>query len=276
MASEGFDPFGRTRAAFKMSGAPLPPRLTAAGIRATLERPWEPMTSLLSKPRPFTISYGVGTAGIADFLSLEVERPSILRMQPQSFGAVGTPGSPTLSMMGLEAVPGDRPVTGPSSQSMLGFANSGRSLILPWGGRWNLRLTTYGNLLVPQTCVANCIVWEAVPGVTAADLIAIAGFGRGWWMPFSVTTADVLQHPIWGADPHRTYLILQNTSGNTFRVALDGTDPSVPGNFGFLLGAVGSQTSVLAFSGVDTPLDDVRVAATTAAAATLVGFIAHG
>lgn len=258
-------------APFRRSGAPLPPRLHGAGVADTFQRAWEPMTSLLSKPRLITLTWGIVTPGSGEYVPIETERPALLRMLPTNVGP--QLGNPQLTGFGVEVVPGEAPIFLPDNNLNAGLAMTGRSIILPWGGRWNARLTTPGGLTRSGTAAATVMLQEAPPGVTAADLVAIRGVGHSWWAPISQDQTDQVNHVLLGPDPHRLYLMLQNVGTVNLFITLDSTTPSATN--GLVLPALGQYGSLLRWNGDDTPLGQVNLVASAATASSLRGYVGH-
>jgi hypothetical protein len=234
-------------APFSQSGAPLSPRTLAAGLIASVQKPFEAQTTLMGRAHQLALTW---TGSIGLWQALEISRPAIVWQATNSLAT--TPGLPYFNpQTAVEFTPGDTP---DSSIPIGAMSANGRQFILPWAGRWNLRVALYE--FAPSASTAVNIVYnvqEAPPGVTASDLLALWRDGCANYTHRQVNIAantNVIAKP---ASPVRKTLIMVNNQALAVFYTVNDVAATATTGIPLAGGAIHTYTDR------DTPLGSINV-----------------
>lgn len=164
-------------------------------------RPNEHETSFRARARSLVLSIPAGNQA-SDWQVYESTRPSMILVNASA-------SSGSFTRFAVEALPGEHDNATDAAPALVA---SGRCIILPWGGRWWLRLRNLGDTAALTAATVVLAAYEPPPGVSAADLLAARLPGLSYESAF-VTTADVGPHTLLNADPDRQTLILSVSAG---------------------------------------------------------------
>lgn len=221
----------------------------------------ERMSSIMGAPRVFWMkTQGAGTFG--PWQPFDCTRPTLILQDVRLTNA---------TTCAIEAAFGAIP-SGGTYPEPAPLTATGRSLILPWGGRWFLRLNSAGGSASGGTSDQPFIAWEAPPGASATDLLAIKSSGHVTWIRGTAVTNDVAAHKLLNADPDRQALIVSiATPSIGIYVTIDGNPPTAIGD-GI---PTASNQPALRFTSDDVPLASIYWIANIATAGTVLWNVAY-